>query len=84
MKRPLSTSDTGSDLQVTTGRFIPISFAAWDGSNSETGSRHTMTTWYWLYLKPPGSADVYVVPVVVFVLVLGGLLWWSRSATKNQ
>jgi DMSO reductase family type II enzyme heme b subunit len=84
MKRPLSTSDTGSDLQVTTGRFIPISFAAWDGSNSEAGSKHTMTTWYWLYLKPPGSADVYVVPVVVFVLVLGGLLWWSRSATKNQ
>jgi DMSO reductase family type II enzyme heme b subunit len=84
MKRQRMTSDAGSDLQVVAGRFIPIAFAAWDGSNSEAGSKHTMTTWYWLYLKPASGADIYVVPLLVFVFIFGGLLWWARSAAKNQ
>jgi len=84
MKRPRTTSDTESDIQLVAGRFIPIGFAAWDGSNSEGGSKHIMSTWYWLYLKPVTGADIYVVPIAVFILVLGGLLWWSRSAAKNQ
>ena len=40
------------DLRFTEGQFIPVSFANWDGNNAEVGSRHTLTTWYWLLLPP--------------------------------
>ena len=42
---------TGDDLSFTEGQFIPISFANWDGSNEEVGSKHTLTRWYWLLLS---------------------------------
>ncbi len=45
----------GADVQIADGRFIPIAFAHWDGSNGETGPRHTLTTWYWLLLPPPAD-----------------------------
>jgi hypothetical protein len=46
------------DIRLAEGRnSFPIAFAAWDGSNnSEKGSRHTMTTWYWLLLKPAAGS----------------------------
>ena len=51
MKRPRAGIDQG-DIIFNEGRFIPVSFANWDGSNGEKGSRHTLTTWYWLLLPP--------------------------------
>jgi len=84
MKRPLNTDEAENDLQIKKGKFIPVAFAAWDGSNSEKGSKHTMTTWYWLFLKPAASANVYIVPIVVMLLIVGAELWWARSATKKN
>jgi len=51
LKRSLKT-DATEDLQFEEGRYIPISFANWDGVNGEKGSRHSFTSWYWLLLKP--------------------------------
>lgn len=48
MRRPRM--DAGGDVEFREGQFIPISFANWDGSNGETGSKHTLSTWYWLVL----------------------------------
>jgi DMSO reductase family type II enzyme heme b subunit len=48
MKRPRKGGE--SDVSFTEGQFIPISFANWDGSNSEVGSKHTLTNWSWLLL----------------------------------
>ncbi len=84
MKRSLVAADGEKDLSIELGKFTPVAFAAWDGSNGEKGSKHTMSTWYWLYLKPASGADVYVVPLVVFALILGGLIWWARSAAKGK
>lgn len=83
MKRPLVTSDAEKDIQVVEGKFIPIAFAAWDGSNSEKGSKHTMTTWYWLFLKPAAGARVYIIPLIVVAVIVAGELWWARSATRK-
>ncbi len=63
MKRPRQSGDSG-DVSFNEGDFIPVSFADWDGSNGEIGSRHTLTTWYWLVL--PSQAD----PIKVFGLPL--------------
>ena len=46
------------DLAFTDGEVIPVSFASWDGSNGESGSRHLLSSWYWLSLgddraRPP-------------------------------
>ena len=78
--RSLTTSDAENDLQFIEGKFIPVAFAAWDGSNSESGSEHTMTTWYWLLLKPAASSMPFVMALLIMGLFAGGLMWWARSA----
>jgi DMSO reductase family type II enzyme heme b subunit len=84
MYRPLTTSAPEKDIQFTEGRFIPVAFAAWDGSNnSEKGSKHTMTTWYWLLLKPATGYKPLFTALMVMGLFAGVLLWWARSAKKH-
>lgn len=83
MKRPLATDDTENDLQFMDGDFIPISFAAWDGSNLEKGSKHVLTAWYWLLLEPKTGSGVYGWPVLIALIVLGGEFLWLRSARKD-
>ncbi|MHB0925775.1 MAG: ethylbenzene dehydrogenase-related protein [Gallionellaceae bacterium] len=79
--RPLTTSSPDKDIQFAEGKFIPVAFAAWDGSNNgEKGSKHTMTTWYWLLLKPATGTRPLVAALMVMGLLAGGLLWWARSA----
>lgn len=85
MVRPLTTADAENDLQFIEGRFIPIAFAAWDGSNfSEKGSRHTMTTWYWLLLKPSTGVMPIIMALVIAGLFAGALLWWARNAATGN
>ena len=45
------------------GEFIPVAFAAWDGSNAEGGSRHTMTPWYNLRLTKDRGPGVWAWPL---------------------
>ncbi len=73
MKR--SRQAAGGDVLFDDGRFIPIAFANWDGSNGEVGSMHTLTSWYWLTL--PSDTDLtktYGLPAGIGLLVfLAGL-----------
>jgi DMSO reductase family type II enzyme heme b subunit len=84
MKRPLRTSAPEADLQFEIGKFTPIAFAAWDGSNSETGSRHTMTTWYWLLLTPSTGSKPLIAGIAVALLFFGLLVFWMRSARPHH
>ena len=84
IKRSLTTKEMDKDLQFETGRFIPIAFAAWDGSNSEKETKHTLTTWYWLLLIPPANNMPLLSALCVFLLFLAGGIWWVRSATQRQ
>ncbi|MHA1601343.1 MAG: ethylbenzene dehydrogenase-related protein [Alphaproteobacteria bacterium] len=85
MTRPLRTELADKDLQFEEGRFIPIAFFAWDGSNSEAGSQHAMTTWYWLLLKPSTGAQPVIFAIIVTFLIGGVLVWWGRvAATRNR
>ena len=84
MTRPLSTADPDRDIQFEEGRFTPIAFAAWDGSNGETGSKHTMTTWYWLLLKSPTGARPYLAAFIAILLIGGAELWWAWSAARRR
>ncbi|VAX25647.1 hypothetical protein MNBD_NITROSPINAE04-1714, partial [hydrothermal vent metagenome] len=64
-KRSLSTPDKDLDIQFAPGKFIPISFFAWDGSNNETGVRSALSSWYFLLLQPTTPATVYLYPFVM-------------------
>jgi len=92
MKRPrnIHTGDhesTSDDLQFTEGRFIPVSFSNWDGSNGEKGSKHTLTTWYWLILPPEVNyTKVYGAPfgTALGVFLLGAALFRSQRHKRRH
>ncbi|VAW99506.1 hypothetical protein MNBD_GAMMA21-1953 [hydrothermal vent metagenome] len=79
MKRPLD--GAFDDLKFSEGQFIPISFANWDGSNGEKGSKHTLTTWFWLLLPTETNyTKVYGAPfgTALGVFLLGVVLIRSQ------
>lgn len=82
MKRPLKT-DNKDDMQFEEGKFTPIAFATWDGTNGEKGSKHTITTWYWILLKPPTGSQVVFIPLIIGGIVLGAEILIARSAQKK-
>ena len=84
MTRPREGGASG-DVNFNEGQFIPISFANWDGSNGEVGSRHTLSTWYWLMLPPElDAARVYGIPVAIALfLFLMGLLIVNSQRKKR-
>ncbi len=84
MTRPLRTETVDRDLQFEEGQFIPIAFFAWDGSNSESGTSHGMTTWYWLLLKPTAGAKPAISALIAVFLIGGILLWWGRGAAARN
>jgi len=84
MTRPRTTGTPESDLQFEVGKFTPIAFAAWDGSNSEQGSRHTMTTWYWLLLTPKAGSKPLIAGIAVTLLMFGLLVLWARGAQVRR
>ncbi len=86
MKRPRnggSKDGKVGDLNFIEGQFLPISFANWDGSNGEQGSRHTLTTWGWLVLPPEVDLQkLYGIPLAIALLVflMGVLLVNSQRS----
>lgn len=52
LRRSLTTSNTQDDFQFERDVLIPVTFANWDGSNGEKGSKHTLTNMHWLQLEP--------------------------------
>ena len=84
MKRALAAGEPADDIQFLDGKFIPIAFAVWDGSNSEAGSKHTMTTWYWLLLEPATGSQPLIAAILVLLLAAAGQYWWVRSAAAKH
>lgn len=84
MRRPRAAAEPKHDIHFVEGAFIPIAFSAWDGSNGEKNSRHTLTTWYWLLLERPRGNRPLFAALGVLVLVVGGQAWWVRSAAARR
>jgi mono/diheme cytochrome c family protein len=82
--RSLATPDTTNELQIATGRAIPVAFFAWDGSSGEQGARMAVSTWYFLALDQPTPARVFVTPVVAVLLTLGLGIVVVRRAQRQQ
>lgn len=84
-QRNLLSEEVAEDLQFSEGVFIPIAFSAWDGSASEKGPRHTLTSWYWILLEPEANSWPAILALLVLLTMVGIEYWWWRSSqTKVQ
>jgi len=83
LKRALKTGDR-ADLPFVKGRFIPIAFMAWDGSNGETGTRMAVSSWYYLILEESAPVVAYLVPPLAALATMALeilFLWRLRRRT---
>ncbi len=86
-KRSIKTDDA-QDIQFEQGKYIPISFANWDGVAGEKGGRHSFTSWYWVKLKAPeNKVSLYGIPLgsgLFAGLIFLGLARGQRKKYKNN
>lgn len=83
-KRPLTTDDASKDTQLEAGRFIPIAFFVWDGSNGERGSQMAISHWYDLLMEPPVPKTVFVYPLVGLAMAAGAQWWIIRRLRRGK
>ncbi|HUE96462.1 MAG TPA: c-type cytochrome [Longimicrobiaceae bacterium] len=85
ISRPLAAPEGSGQLTFETGRAIPIAFYAWDGDNSEAGTRGAISTWSYLYLDQPGSNTVYIFPIAATLLTfMLGLVFVVRAQRQKS
>jgi hypothetical protein len=83
IKRPLAgKGDERPTFQPST--FVPVAFYAWDGGAGESGTKTSLTSWYYLRLEPPQSNRRFVVPPVVAILTLVAMLLVVRAAVRGR
>jgi len=82
IKRPLA-SKHPDRLTFQPAVFTPVAFQAWDGGAGETGTKMSLTSWYYLRLEEPQSNRRFVVPPVVAILTLAAMLLVVRVANKR-
>lgn len=68
IKRPLKTDDK-QDLQFVPGKFIPIAFSAWEGSNGETETKRSISAWYYIILETPLPQEIFFYPFLAMIIV---------------
>jgi DMSO reductase family type II enzyme heme b subunit len=68
IKRSLKTDDK-KDAQFEPGKFIPVAFSAWEGSNEETGTKRSISAWYFLILEAQIPKTVYYYPLLAIIIV---------------
>jgi len=81
-KRALLTQTDG--MQFDGRRFIPFALAAWDGSNAERGSRHTMTPWLWMSMTAPLDRTIYLWPILIGALAFCAIRLLLRGAKRRD
>ena len=70
IKRSLKTDDK-KDTQFEPGRFIPVAFSAWEGSNEETETKRSISANYLLVLEAQIPNTVYYYPFLAIFAVAG-------------
>jgi DMSO reductase family type II enzyme heme b subunit len=83
IKRPLAAQ---GDARPTfrPAQFTPVAIQAWDGGAGETGTRMSLTSWYYLRLEEPQSNRRFVIPPVVALLTLAAMVLVVRMAQGRR
>ena len=82
IKRPLASKDAARPT-FTPAVFTPVAFQAWDGGAGESGTKMSLTSWYYLRLEEPQSNRRFVIPPVVAILTLAVMLLVVRVANRR-
>jgi DMSO reductase family type II enzyme heme b subunit len=82
VKRALASKD-GKTPSFRTGVFVPVAFQAWDGGAGESGTRMSLTSWYYLRLEEPESNRRFVLPPLVTLLTVAVMLVIVRAANRR-
>jgi DMSO reductase family type II enzyme heme b subunit len=82
--RPLA-SATKDQPAFSVGKFMPFAVTVYDGRNDEQNTRGAISAWYFMMLEPPTPLKVYVLPLVVFIvmLIVGVLLHRGLRGRKQ-
>jgi hypothetical protein len=84
-RRALAAPDTTNRITFAATQPIPVGFFAWDGDNGESGTRGSISTWYFIYLDQPTPGTVYATPVLAFILTAGlGLFAIGRAQRRGR
>jgi DMSO reductase family type II enzyme heme b subunit len=84
IKRPRVAPAQATTPSFSAGTFIPVAFFAWDGSRGETGTKFSMSSWYYLRLEPPPSKARWVYPPFVVAAVFGLEIWGVRRFRRRR
>ncbi|MGH7502477.1 MAG: c-type cytochrome [Longimicrobiales bacterium] len=83
-RRPLLAQDSANALTFGTGLPIPMAVFAWDGDNTETGTRGSLSTWYFVQLEEPVPRTLYATPVLAVLLTAGLGIFAVGRAQKRE
>jgi DMSO reductase family type II enzyme heme b subunit len=83
MKRPLAVTGEGRPT-FRPVVFTPVAFQAWDGGAGETGTKMSLTSWYYLRLEEPQSNRRFIIPPVVALLTLAAMFLVVRTANRAR
>jgi DMSO reductase family type II enzyme heme b subunit len=80
LRRPLKAADGG--VAIEPGRFVPVAFQLWDGSNGEEGAKMALSTWYPLLAQPATPMSAVLWPLGMALLTAVGELWLVRRRRR--
>lgn len=85
LTRSLAAPGGADRLAFGEGQAVPIAFFAWDGSNGESGTKGSISTWYHVYLDEPTPKTVYTTPIATAALTAGlGILLVVRAQRREK
>ena len=88
--RPLTTGHPEEDTQITTGGFINIAFAVWDGKKDESGelkekgSQKAVSSWWYFRAEAPPDYSGYYYAALAVGLAFGFQFILIRKLKKGQ
>lgn len=84
LRRSLAPEDPDTELEFQVGVPIPIALFAWDGDNSEEGTRGSVSSWYFVQLEEETPPSTYIAPLVAFLLTGGLGVLVTQGAQRRE
>lgn len=85
MKRAL-TSPEKFDANFREGGVTPVAFAVWDGADGQSGSKKSVSTWYYVGIETEEKKTLYLYPVIGLIAAAGieaGIIFGIRKRRKR-